>query len=64
MNRAAIEGLLADIIGPRPRGAGHAAEIRAARDERVLRHAPAGVIADLRSPVQVQDAAGGGRRST
>ena len=54
MNRAAIEGLLADLIGPRPRGPGHAAEIRAARDERVLRHAPAGVIADLRSNVQVR----------
>jgi DNA polymerase-1 len=54
MNRAAIEGLLADIVGPRPRGPGHAAEIRAARDERVLRHAPAGVIADLRSNVQVR----------
>ncbi len=54
MNRAAIEGLLAEIIGPRPRGPGHAAEIRAARDERVLRHAPAGVLADLRSNVQVR----------
>ena len=54
MNRAAIDGLLADIIGPRPRGPGHAAEIRAARDEGVLRHAPAGVIADLRSNVQVR----------
>ena len=54
MNRAAIEGLLAEIIGPRPRGPGHAAEIRAARDERVLRHAPAGVPADLRSNVQVR----------
>ena len=54
MNRAAIEGLLADIIGPRPRGAGDAAAARAARDERVLGHAPAGVIADLRSPVQVR----------
>ena len=54
MNRAAIEGLLAEIIGPRPRGPGHAAEVRAARDERVLRHAPAGVIADLRSNVQVR----------
>ena len=54
MNRAAIEGLLADIVGPRPRGPGHAAEIRAARDERVLGHAPAGVIADLRSNVQVR----------
>jgi DNA polymerase I len=54
MNRAAIEGLLAEIIGPRPRGPGHGAEIRAARDERVLRHAPAGVPADLRSNVQVR----------
>jgi DNA polymerase-1 len=54
MNRAAIEGLLDEIIGPRPRGPGHAAEIRAARDERVLRHAPAGVPADLRSNVQVR----------
>ncbi len=54
MDRAAIEGLLAEIIGPRPRGPGHAAEIRAARDERVLRHAPAGVLADLRSNVQVR----------
>jgi len=54
MNRAAIEGLLAEIIGPRPRGPSHAAEIRAARDERVLRHAPAGVPADLRSNVQVR----------
>ena len=54
MDRAAIEGLLADLIGPRPRGPGHAAEVRAARDERVLRQAPAGVIADLRSNVQVR----------
>jgi DNA polymerase-1 len=54
MNRAAIEGLLDEIIGPRPLGPGHAAEIRAARDERVLRHAPAGVPADLRSNVQVR----------
>ncbi len=54
MDRAAAEGLLADIIGPRPRGAGDMAASRAARDERVLRHAPAGVVADLRSPVQVR----------
>jgi DNA polymerase-1 len=54
MNRAAIEGLLADLIGLRPRGPGDAAEIRAARDQRVLRHAPSGVIADLRSNVQVR----------
>jgi DNA polymerase I len=54
MDRAAAEDLLAGIVGPRPRGAGDVAASRTARDERVLRHAPAGVIADLRSPVQVR----------
>jgi DNA polymerase-1 len=54
MSRAVAEGLLADFVGPRPRGAVDAAESRAARDERVLRHAPPGVIADLRSNVQVR----------
>ena len=51
---AAAEKLLADIIGPRPRGPIDAAAIRAARDTRVLRHAPTGVTADLRSPAQVK----------
>jgi DNA polymerase I len=46
--------LLAEIIGPRPRGPGDAAAVRAARDARVLRHAPAGMTADLRSPAQVK----------
>src|ERR1700761_4430778 len=48
------EELLAEIIGPRPRGPADAAAIRAARDARVLRHAPDGAAADLRSPVQVK----------
>src|ERR1700761_5952504 len=48
------EKLLAEIIGPRPRGPADAASIRAARDARVLRHAPDGAGADLRSPVQVK----------
>ena len=52
--RAAAEDLLAGIIGPRPRGPADAAAIRAARDARVLRHAPDGAPADLRSPVQVK----------
>ena len=54
VSRPAAEGLLADIIGPRPRTAAEAARARSVRDERVLRHAPAGVAADLRSPLQVK----------
>ncbi|HEY0938192.1 MAG TPA: DNA polymerase [Trebonia sp.] len=51
---ATVEELLTETIGPRPRGPADAAAVRAARDERVLRHAPAGTTADLRSPVQVR----------
>jgi DNA polymerase I len=54
LDRAALEGLLTEIIGPRPRGPADAVAIRAARDARVLRHAPDGVATDLRSPVQVK----------
>jgi DNA polymerase-1 len=54
VGRAAAEDLLSELIGPRPRGPADAAAIRAARDARVLRHAPGGVAADLRSPVQVK----------
>jgi DNA polymerase-1 len=58
IDRAEVEGLLTDIIGPRPRGPADAAAIRGARDARVLRHAPAdattSVAADLRSPAQVK----------
>jgi DNA polymerase-1 len=50
----AAEGLLSEIIGPRPRGPADAAAIRAARDAGVLRHAPDRSAADLRSPVQVK----------
>jgi DNA polymerase family A len=54
VDRTAAERLLTEIIGPRPRGPASAAEIRAARDARVLRHVPGGTAADLRSPVQVK----------
>lgn len=54
VGRSAAEELLAGIIGPRPRDEREAAAIRAERDAEVLRHAPAGVTADLRSPVQVK----------
>ncbi|HZZ52735.1 MAG TPA: DNA polymerase, partial [Trebonia sp.] len=54
MDRDAAERVLAGFIGPRPRGDAEAAAMRAARDGAVLRHAPAGVTADLRSPVQVR----------
>jgi DNA polymerase I len=54
VDRTAAEGLLTEIIGPRPRGAVDAAANRTARDAKVLRHAPAGVTADLRSPAQVR----------
>ena len=54
MDRNAAEQVLAGFIGPRPRGDAEAAAMRAARDGAVLRHAPAGVTADLRSPVQVR----------
>jgi DNA polymerase-1 len=54
VDRAAAERLLSQIIGPRPRDAAQAAGIRAARDQRVLQHAPQGRAADLRSPGQVK----------
>jgi len=54
MDRTVAEQVLTGIIGPRPRGEAEAAAMRAARDGEVLRHAPAGVTADLRSPVQVR----------
>jgi DNA polymerase family A len=52
--RTTAEALLTEIIGPRPRGPADAAAIRTARDARVLRHAPDGTAADLRSPAQVK----------
>jgi len=54
MDRALAEQVLAGFIGPRPRSDGEAAAARSARDAEVLRHAPAGVTADLRSPAQVR----------
>jgi DNA polymerase-1 len=54
MDRAVAEQVLAGFIGPRPRSEAEAAASRAARDAEVLRHAPAGVKADLRSPAQVR----------
>jgi DNA polymerase I len=54
MSRSLAEAVLASIIGPRPRSETEAVALRAARDEQVLRHAPPGVTADLRSPAQVR----------
>jgi DNA polymerase-1 len=54
MSRAAAEQVLAGFIGPRPRDEAEAARNRAARDAVVLRHAPDGAPADLRSPAQVK----------
>jgi DNA polymerase I len=54
MDRALAEQVLCSFIGPRPRSDAEAAAARAARDAEVLRHAPAGVTADLRSPAQVR----------
>ena len=54
MDRAVAEQVLASFIGPRPRSDAEAVAARAARDAQVLRHAPAGAVADLRSPAQVR----------
>ena len=54
MDRAVAEQVLTGFIGPRPRSDAEALAFRAARDAEVLRHAPAGAGADLRSPVQVK----------
>ncbi len=54
MDRAVAEQILTSLIGPRPRSEAEAEALRAARDAEVLRHAPAGVTADLRSPAQVR----------
>ncbi len=54
VDRAVAEQVLAPIVGPRPRSEAEAAALRAARAAQVLRHAPPGVTADLRSPAQVR----------
>jgi DNA polymerase-1 len=58
MERAVAEQVLASFIGPRPRSEADAAALRGARDAEVLRHAPAGATADLRSPAQVRSLLG------
>jgi DNA polymerase-1 len=54
MDRAVAEGIVARIVGPRPRTAAEVADQRAQRDAQVLRHAPAADRVDLRSPGQVR----------
>jgi DNA polymerase-1 len=54
MSHQAAEQVLAGFIGPRPRNEAEAARNREARDAAVMRHAPAGTSADLRSPAQVK----------
>ena len=58
MDREVAEQVLAGFIGPRPRDEAEALALRAARDADVLRHAPPGVTADLRSPAQVRSLLG------
>ncbi len=50
----AMETVIAGFIGPRPGSQREADEIRAARDDRVLAHAPKGTRFDLRSQPQVK----------
>ena len=54
MDRTVAEQVLASLIGPRPHSEAEAVARRAARDAEVLRHVPAGVTTDLRSPAQVR----------
>jgi DNA polymerase-1 len=54
VDRAVAEQILTSLIGARPGSEADAAAQRAARDAEVLRHAPAGTTADLRSPAQVK----------
>ncbi|HEY4378671.1 MAG TPA: DNA polymerase [Acidimicrobiales bacterium] len=54
LDRAIAEGIVASVVGPRPRNEAEAAAQRAARDAEVLRHAPPGGRFDLRSPGQVK----------
>ncbi|MCU1496702.1 MAG: putative polymerase [Acidimicrobiales bacterium] len=54
MDRGVAEGIIAAVVGPRPRDEREAARQRAERDQLVLRHAPDGSRFDLRSPGQVR----------
>jgi DNA polymerase-1 len=54
LDRAVVEALLTDVVGPRPADEGAAARQSAARDAEVLRRFP-GPAVDLRSPAQVKE---------
>jgi DNA polymerase I len=54
MDRGVAEGIVAALVGERPRREADAAAQRARRDAEVLRHAPPGTACDLRSPGQVK----------
>jgi DNA polymerase family A len=54
-DRATAIGLIEDRIGPRPRDAGDAAQIRAARDDAVRDLVPGADDVDLRNPAQVRN---------
>jgi len=53
LDRAVVEALLTDLLGPRPRDGADAARRAAERDAEVLRRFP-GPPVDLRSPAQVK----------
>lgn len=55
VDRMVLEKLIGAIAGPRPRDETHAAQIRAARDELVLRHVPGRGTTDLRNPLHVRE---------
>ncbi len=54
VDRDEAERIISSIVGPRPRSAAAAVAQRDERDAAVLRHAPAGTVADLRNPAQVR----------
>ena len=54
LDRAVVEALLADLLGPRPASDREAAQRTAERDAEVLRRFP-GPPVDLRSPAQVKE---------
>lgn len=55
VDRVELERLIGSIAGPRPRDEGHAKQIRAARDELVLRRVPGRDATDLRNPAHVRE---------
>lgn len=54
VDRTTLEQLITGIAGPRPRNEAHAARLRTARDELVLRHVPGRGTTDLRNPAHVR----------